>query len=485
MISLVQRKWIGAGLVLAASMIVAVLSSPWCRLFGADEEIFQLVGKSVVEGGRLYSDVFDHKGPFFLWLYVVGWRLAGVWGYWIIFSCLWTLASVIFYLGVLRCRIPVLPATGCTLAATFFPVTPGYPESLASALILLDLGFIFLTFSGKKLAYAELFAGVCGAAVFFSKQTCCGFFLGLGLFFLLAHRSRDLFCYMTGGFLGLAAGVVWMCLSGTFDGYVESNWLFNARYAIPFGFWMFRRGLYFLTTYGTEMVFCMTVAMLVFWRCKADVRCWPYVIAVGAWLACDWFVIIRGWGVGEHQVRAFVFSFVCLLPFVVNRYGRIGDFLMCMFYLAVVVSPLVVNAHAARHIHEIDAPRRALVAKLKDLPDAPLVTWENRCRFQLETGRPCLLAPYVQVVPLVVRNGIPEKAGERLKEKLRTVPFVLLEGQNPGSDWMRGIPRYPNDNITDVFYRELAAVRDSRMVELSSPDPGYRLYVSKELVAGK
>ena len=485
MISLVQRKWFGAVVVLVASAIVAILSSPACRLFGADEEIFQLVGKSVVEGGRLYSDVFDHKGPFFLWLYVVGWQLAGVWGYWIIFSSLWTIASVIFYLGVLRCRIPVFHATGCALAATFFPIIPGCPESLTSTFVMLVLGCIFLTFSGKKLAYAELFAGACGAAVFFSKQTCCGFFFGLGLFFILVHRFRDLFCYMAGGFLGLVVGVVWMCLSGTFDGYVESNWLFNVRYAIPFGFWMFRRVLYFLILYGAGMVFGMAVTILMLWRCKANTRCWPYVIAVGAWLACDWFAIIRGWGVGEHQVRAFAFSFVCLLPFVVNRHGRIGDFLMCMLYLAIVISPLAVNFRTARHIHEIDAPRRALVAKLKGLPDAPLVTWENRCRFQLETGRPCLLAPYVQVVPLVVRDGIPEKKGECLKDKLRTVPFVLLEGQNPDSDWMRGIPRYPNDNITDVFYKELAAVRDSQMVELSSPDPEYRLYVSKELVAEK
>ena len=84
-----------------------------------------------------------------------------------------------------------------------------------------------------------------------------------------------------------------------------------------------------------------------------------------------------------------------------------------------------------------------------------------------------------------MRDGIPEKLAERLKEKLRTVPFVLLEGYNPGSAWMRGVPRHRKDNITDEFYKEIVAVRDSRMVELSSPDPDYRLYISKELVTKK
>lgn len=490
MVSFMQRKWFGAVLVLMASAIVAILSSPLCRLFGADEEIFQLVGKSVAEGGQLYSEVFDHKGPFFLWLYVVGWRLAGVWGYWIIFSSLWTFASTIFYFGVLRCRIPVLPATGCALAATLFPLVHGCPETLTSALIMLILGCVYITFSRRCMVYVEIFAGFCGALVFFSKQTCCGFFLGLGLFLFFARGLRDFLYYVASGILGVVLGVALMCVSGTFNGYLQFNWVFNASYAIPFGLWMFRRIFCILNLYGTEMVFCLGVGMALAWRWKDKDKFWPYVVAVSVWLACDLFAIIRGWGIGEHQIRAFVFSFVCLLPFIWDRqcwdrHCRTEWFWVCMFYVAVVISPTVLNIHKARHVSEIDAPRRALIAKLKSLPDAPLVTWENQCRFQLETGRTCLLAPYVQVVPLVVRNGIPEALGERLKDRIRTVPFVLVEGQKPESDWMRGVARYVTDNITDAFYKELAAVRDSRMVELSSPDPDYRLYISKELVTKK
>lgn len=476
-------------LVLIASLVVAVLSSPSCRLFGADEEIFQLVGKSVSDGGRLYSEVFDHKGPFFLWLHVVGWRMAGVWGYWIVFSSLWTVAAIMFYLGVLRRGVPVWPATSCTLAATLYPIVQGYPESLASALVLIVIGCLFLAESGKHSFYAALFAGLCGAMVFYSKQTCCGFFLGLGLFYLFTRRFRDLTCYVAGGILGLVIGVAWMCLSGTFGGYVEYNWQFNANYAIPFGLWMFRRTFCLLNVYGAEMAFCAAVALVVAWRWRGKGKIWPYVVAIGVWLACDWFFVIRGWGIGEHQVRALVFSFICLLPFMwmkgEDRPGRAENVWVWMFYVGIVVSPLIMNVHTARHLREIDAPRRALVEKLKSLPAAPLVVWENQCRFQLETERPCLLAPYVQVVPLVVRNGIPEKIGKELKEKLRTVPFVLVEGQKPGSDWMRGVPRYPNDNITDEFYKVLAAVRDSCMTELPSPDPDYRLYISKELVSEK
>jgi hypothetical protein len=86
------------------------------------------------------------------------------------------------------------------------------------------------------------------------------------------------------------------------------------------------------------------------------------------------------------------------------------------------------------------------------------------------------------VVPLVVQDGIPEEEGRVLIEKLCTVPFVLLETQEREAAWMRGIPRHRKDSITDIFYKEVAAVRDSRMVELPSPDPEYRLYISKELV---
>ena len=483
---MLRQKLTGAVIVIAASLIVAILSSPLFRLWGVDEEIFQLVGKSVAEGGRLYQDVFDHKGPFFLWLYVLGWQLAGVLGYWIIFSCLWTCASVMFYFGILRCRIPVLSAIGFALSATIFPLVQGYPETLVSALVLLVLGCLFLTSSSKYLIYAEIFAGLCGAAVFFSKQTCCGFFLGLGLFFLLAHRFRDLIYYITGGILGLLLGGALMCMNGMFDEYLEFNWVFNARYAIPFGFWMFRRVFHILNLYGGEMIFGAAVLMALAWRWRDCGRnFWSYAIAIGAWLACDFFAIIRGWGVGEHQVQSLVFSCVCILPFMWRKISRADIFWTCTFYMAIIVSPLVMKIHTSCHAHEIDAPRRALITKLKSLPHAPLLVWENQCRFQLETGRSCLFAPYVQVVPLVVRNGIPETTADGLKGKLRTTPFVLVEGRKPGSDWMRGVPRYPNDNVTDTFYKEIAAVRDSRMVELPSPDPDYRLYISKELLAAK
>ena len=485
MLKCLRNRWVGLLLVLAASAVVAVLSSPACRLSSTDEEIFLLVGKSVAEGGRLYSEVFDHKGPFFLWLYVVGWRLAGTWGYWIIFSCLWTVASAIYYLGVLRYRGSALFATACAIAATIFPLVPGYPETFASAIALLVIGCMLLTFSGKRMLWVDFLAGLCGAAVFFSKQTCCGFFLGIGLLFLLTRLYRDLFCYVAGGIIGLAVGFACMYLSGTFCGYVECNWLFNAKYAIPFGTWMFGRTFSFFTMHGPGVVFGIAVAAFAVWSNRTRDRFWAYVLAAGAWIACDWFAIIRGWSVSDHQVKAFMFSFVCLLPFVLSWTGRVANYWIGMFYAAVVAAPLVTNVHVARHVDETDAPRRALISKLKTLPDAPLVTWDNRCRFQLETGRSCLLAPYVQVVPLVVRDGIPEKLAERLKEKLRTVPFVLLEGYNPGSKWMRGVPRYRKDNITDEFYKEIVAVRDSRMVELSSPDPEYRLYVSKELGAEK
>ena len=482
MLKCLRNKWFGMFLVLAAAASVSFLNSPMCRLFGADEEVFLLVGKSVAEGGRLYSEVFDNKGPFFLWLYVAGWRLAGAWGYWIIFSCLWAVASAMFYLGVLRCRGSAMFATGCALAATIFPLVPGLPETLASALALLVIGCTLMTFPGKKMLWVDFLAGLCGAAVFFSKQTCGGFFLGLGLLLLLTRRYRDLLCYVAGGISGLAVGFVCMYMGGTLDGYLRYNWLFNAKYAIPFGAWMLRRSFSFFTVYGPGVVFGITVAAFAVWRNRTRDRFWIYVLAAVAWVACDWFSIIRGWWVTQHQVRAFAFSFVCLLPFAMPRPFRAEMSWMCMFYLATIASPLVEGIHAARHIHETDAPRRALISKLKSLPDAPLVTWGSRCRFQMETGRPCLLAPYVQVVPLVVQDGIPEEEGRVLIEKLCTVPFVLLETQEREAAWMRGIPRHRKDSITDIFYKEVAAVRDSRMVELPSPDPEYRLYISKELV---
>ncbi len=483
------RKLLGAALVIAAATIALVLSSPLCRICCADEEIFHLVGQSVSDGGKLYSEVFDHKGPFFLWLHIVGWRFAGAWGYWLVFSSLWMIASVVFYFGVLRRRVPVVPAIGCALAASLFPVVHGCPESLLSAFVLLVFGCSFWAVEGKFSACAAMLAGMCGAMMFFSKQTCCGFFLGLFLFYLFARRFLDLALYVAGGVFCVALGVAVMCLSGTFGGYLECNWLFNAKYAIPFGLWMFRRTIHILNTYGAESAFCISVVLVLLLRWRNWGRSWPYVTAVGVWLLCDFFLLIRGWGIGIHQVRSCVFSFVCLLPFIWmredERPGRAENVWIWMSYVGIVISPLIMNVHTARHIREIDAPRKELVEVIKRLPAAPLVVWENQCRFQLETGRPCLLAPYVQVVPLVVRDGIPEERAEALKKKLRSVPFVLVEGQKPNSDWARGIPRYPNDNITDVFYKELVAVRDSRMTELQSPDPDYRLYVSNELLAGK
>lgn len=61
-----------------AMLVFSCYTSPmYPNLFGADSAIFSLLGKGIAEGRDLYTELFDHKGPFIFFINALGHLMGG------------------------------------------------------------------------------------------------------------------------------------------------------------------------------------------------------------------------------------------------------------------------------------------------------------------------------------------------------------------------------------------------------------------------
>lgn len=58
----------------------SISTSPLYHYWGFDSAIFMVVGKSMVAGRKLYTEIFDHKGPILFFIEYIGWKIGGVKG---------------------------------------------------------------------------------------------------------------------------------------------------------------------------------------------------------------------------------------------------------------------------------------------------------------------------------------------------------------------------------------------------------------------
>ena len=207
-----EQRTAAAGLLLISFFCITIFSrssflyerNPW-----SDANIFLTIGRGMLKGKKMYTDLFDHKGPLLYVLYAIAAMIsdrsfAGVYLievlslFWFLWEC-WKLLKLLQtehpFPGLLLIAIAIVTAKA-------FSFGGGSVEELALPLLM-----HCLVLSLKRILAEESFSkkdcfliGILASAVFLMKFTLCGFFAGLAIALILyqarQERSRLLACIM-------------------------------------------------------------------------------------------------------------------------------------------------------------------------------------------------------------------------------------------------------------------------------------------------
>ena len=125
-----RRLAIGAGAILLGIALVLLRGEPW---IGGDPGVFLSVAARLLEGDRLYADVFDNKDPLFFYTYAGALWLGGWRGPFLLDAVWLALSSVSIALLIRELRAPQ-PA----IIASFFV----YPLALTAGWYLVGLSML-------------------------------------------------------------------------------------------------------------------------------------------------------------------------------------------------------------------------------------------------------------------------------------------------------------------------------------------------------
>jgi len=235
-----------AALLLTAFLCITVFSrssflyeqNPW-----SDANIFLTIGRGMLKGKQMYTDLFDHKGPLLYVLYAAAAMISdhsfiGV--YLIELICLfWFLRECWKTLKLLHTEHPfpgLFLIAMVIVTAKAFSFGGGSVEELSLPLLM-----HCLYLSLKRILAEESFSkkdcfmiGILASAVFLMKFTLCGFFAGLAAALILYQaeqdRSRLLPCIMEAlaGFLvPVLITVLLFALHGNLSDFLEVYFGYN------------------------------------------------------------------------------------------------------------------------------------------------------------------------------------------------------------------------------------------------------------------
>ena len=228
-------------------MMIFTTSSPlypfnlWC-----DENIYYTIGRGMAHGKQLYTEMFDHKGPFFFALYMVAYLISPekYYGVYVIESllvtvCLFSIYKISLYfinktlaLIVSLCTLPFLLNSG------FIGKGGSFEQMSVAALLLLMLLVLpfFYETSHKKVFLNFLIQGFITSAVFFSKfnVSFTWMILSFCVFvkFFLNKKWRNLLHSFLGYVIGWFSVLVPILIyfKGSISILIENYMLFNSKY---------------------------------------------------------------------------------------------------------------------------------------------------------------------------------------------------------------------------------------------------------------
>lgn len=481
------RKWIPLVPILVALAALIAAQSSYFFFPLQDDQVYQLAGKIQAEGGRLYRDFFDHKGPIFLGLNWIGYALCpGGMGMAIVEYVVYSMALSLLYFGIVR-RLGVTTAFWFCAGMLLIPVWPNRPETFAVELSLAGLGLLLL--SGWR-PWGWLLCGALGALVFFSKQTSIGFFVGVGVFSLICltkGRRSPLVAYVLGGLAAMAAVVGMLALKGTLGDYWECCFRFNSIYGGNFRKFLALR--FFGFAEGLSIGLVMATAAIGFgWRKARELGvAVPLIVAWVVFFLWDFALLVLGQGPWGYQfavsLTALYLPVMLLLaanpPCKAARWVVLVALLVAFLPRLQTVSENVWHkiAHGARKpsFGITEANYGKIVAKIAALPEGGLFVWGSKCDVYAQTGRKNPLAPYYYYVPFNAPGFLSQSFLDGVAAKLTEAPCIILDAMDGelALDCRGGY--YAND----PFRRYMYPVIDEHYKKLPIEGTQWKLYIPK------
>ena len=234
-------------LVLVVLTIILGMSSqlnPFGNIWSGDEIIYLCAAKLMKNGGMIYTDFFDQKGPLFYFIQYIGVLLGGKVGLWIIELIF--IAGALYFTNKIICfytdnRI-VSFATLCIYAGLFgrymnrgdmtdefivFPITYAL--------------YIFIRYLRRKNVrnYEVILVGLSFGSVILMKFSCIGIYAGMMLYILFVlikdKRFSELgkLCiyFIIGAAVIIFAMILWLYFNGALSQMIEDYIVFNLKFS--------------------------------------------------------------------------------------------------------------------------------------------------------------------------------------------------------------------------------------------------------------
>lgn len=508
------EKWRSAFWVLLWVLAVGT-TIPWVTSFSTvDNSVYTMGGKIVCEGGKMYEDFFDHKGPAMFWMNAWGWKLGlGRHGIGIIETLLFTFSLCVFWRGCRR-SLGVIAASAGTLVLLWLESSPDFgncPDSYAVVFTALSLGVLM----GGKGLWRYALAGAAGAWVLFLKQTLIGPFLGIAVALSLRGRIRErignLGFFAAGGLIVALVVFGYLAGKGIVGAWYRDTFAFNLLYQnqnelFPDGFsWKgMAEGLWLLLgRLGPVAAFpLLAFGMLLhdLTRGHSPALDWSYIAGWGVWYLWDAFLVVRGGWLSPYQLHPLSFAcVVAVLPFLSRwetdgrnnghwTWGRRGVDAGLLVVAYALFAPVLLRTllwgWAAVQANRLapapgwqNTPRDQIVAFVKSLPpDMPLLAWGNAVDLHLNTGRKSIGRHYYWGA-LRTEGFLTEGEIEDLCRQLREHPCIVVERTG---EWDPGI--FDESAFVSTFQRRLRDILATQYERLETGFDRPVIYLPKSPV---
>lgn len=419
------------GLLGVLGILTILLGIPWVtQRTNVDNDVYVLGGKILAEGGRMYADFFDHKGPAMFLINEVGWKLCPGWlGVWGLETVLWITAIAVFWREARRSLGRLAALAGC-LSLVVFRLDWDFadrPESFAVELAALAMGLLL----GRAWKRGAAVAGAACAAVFFMKQTLISPFIGIFAFLVLWGGGKQRWGWVL-WFVGSALAVsaiftLWLVSQGVMEEYIRDCYAFNLLYQ--------NSNRFFADGVGAKALFLSVlevpsqlgiwaglglagVAAFCTWPKKDRISKLRRALVLGwlLWVGMDTWFVARCGRIYPYQLPTLRWACVlALLPVVglwgkfLTAYGRWGKPILLALAVMVLVPVFgpelfrgavwtygVLKTGNIRPVPGWDGDEICHVAQVINRlpPDHPLFVWGNAARLYLLTGRKGVIPHY-------------------------------------------------------------------------------------------
>ena len=324
--------WLALALGLVLLMAIPNLGYP----IGRDQATYCVIGRGLLDGARLYRDLWDNKPPGIFYLYAAVVKIFGtaMWSIGLL-DILWMLAiSVCIFrftersLGKAAAFLAVLVNAAMHIRAGYWDA--GQPETFL--MLFVFGGYFLLAERGQGVKLKQVGAGVLFAAAFWIKYNAVAFLPFLLLAPVLRGAAEDFsrrlgitckhwasaLSRFAAGFLLVSFLVVSGCLfSGSWSGFMEEQFQVLPRYAatasacVPhYCAWAAGRTEFWL---GRWTLCAALAAIVVAWRRHQLLRLAPALVGAAAGLAAL-----------ALQMRYQPYYFETCYPFFAIFWGYLG-----------------------------------------------------------------------------------------------------------------------------------------------------------------